>query len=1190
MFSEIIRFEIRYRLRRPATYVYFLLMLSISFLFVAVPSVSFTDAADQLQKNSPMLITQLMMVIMVFGSLVVAAIMGVPVYRDYEHRFNEIMHTLPIRKADYLWGRFLGSFIITALIFAAIPLAMAVGFAMPWQEKDTIGAFQLPVYLNAYFLFILPNAFVLGSLFFIVGSYFRSQVAIYAQGVAFIVLYFAVEMMLGDSERSPLYSLFDPFGVEAISQITKYWTVHEKNTLTIGLENLILYNRMIWISLAVILSVIFNWRFSFSVGSTKSHGLKRKMEAESDQQEIDPVFEKPFNENRIRVELLQWWYLSSFYFKSIIRSIPFIIMILCGIGLIALVQFSSTIYGITSLPVTYMLLDNLHAGFVLFAIIIITVYSGELIWKEIGNRFFMILDSSPLSNQQIMLSKFTAIVLVELLLAGVIMATGITIQISQGFYEFQLMVYIKYLLLNFMPLLVLMTLLTFLIHTLVNNKFLGHGIVILFYVLQRFYTKLGIQHNLLHYADAPSQSFSGMNGFQKFTEPALWFNFYWLMLGIVFFSLSILFIKRGTARDFRTRLNLFRNNWRQSRIKYVIYGALILFVTSGSAIYYNTNVLNTYRSQKKERRFKADYERTYSRYKNSPQPRITDVTLNVAIYPEKFGITAEGRYVLVNKDKKDIDSLHLRSLPEVKINSISFGRDAVVIHEAPEYGYTIFLLKTPLKPGDSLICKFNIAYWEKGFAHNGRGTEIVPNGTFFRNEVLPYFGYDESFVITDKKDRKKENLPEREFDSPAWTDSSALSNTYISRNADRIRFEATVSTSRDQIALTCGTLVKEWEHEDRRYFHYKAEQPIWNFFPFLSARYEVIKEKAGNTNIEIYYHKQHKYNLDKMLKAARKTIAYCDSNYSPFRHQDLRIVEFPRYFTYAQSFAGIIPFSEGVGFIVDIDDENDIDLPFYITAHEIAHQWWGHEVCAADVKGKLMLVESLANYTALMVMEKEFGRENMHKFLRYEQNKYLLGRSLERKKEVPLNLVDNQSYIAYEKGSVALYALSNYAGENRLNKELSSFLNDYSYRESPYPTSVDLINYLNLATPDSVKYLIDDLFKNITIFSNRIDSASFSINADGGYDVLVSAKIQKFRADSLGAQTELSPRDWLDLGVFTEGSDGKDSLIFITKVKVDTSLLVANLSTGIKPTKVGIDPLHLMIDRNLEDNIKAIKQ
>lgn len=1190
MFSEILRFELHYRFKRSVTYIYFLLILAISFMFVAVPAISISFSADQLLKNSPLMILILSQLIVMFGSLVCAAIMGVPVFRDYEHKFNEIMHTMPIKKAEYLWGRFLGSFIITALIFSAIPIGMAAGFAMPWQEKETLAPFHLSVYLNTYFLFILPNLFILGSIFFIVGSYFRSQVAIYAQGVAFVMLYLLVEILLGDKTQSSLYSLLDPFGFEAISQTTQYWTAFEKNTMNIGLGGLILFNRILWISLAVLMAILFNWRFNISRKEVSIFGIKRRSEKESKPEETVPVFTIPVYENDIKARFSQWWHLSGFYFKSIVRTVPFIIMILCGIGFMAIAQSNNAMYGITSLPVTYMLLDNLTSGFMLFAIIIIIVYSGELIWKEISNRFSMIMDSSPVSNQQIMLSKFTAMIFVEFLLAGVIVATGITIQIINEFYEFQLMVYVKYMLLNLLPMLILMTFLTFLIHTLVNNKFLGHGLVILFYVLQGFYGKLGIQHNLLQYANAPSQSFSGMNGFQKFTVPAIWFDFYWLMLGIVFLSLSILFIKRGTEGGFRTRLNLFRNNWQQSRIKYVIFGALILFVASGTAIYYNTNVLNTYRSQKEERQFKAAYEKTYSRYKNSPQPRITDVYLNVAIYPEKYGMTAEGRYILVNKNKQAMDSLHLSILPEVKITEISFGRKVKVVHQAPEYGYTIYLLEEPLKPGDSLICKFKVEYWEKGFANNGRGTEIVPNGTFFRNEVLPYFGYDERFLITDKKDRKKEGLPEREFESPAWNDSSAIMNTYISRNADRINFEAVVSTSSDQIALTCGTLLKEWKKDGRRYFHYKMKNPIWNFYPFLSARYEVIRDKAGDTDIAIYYHSRHKYNLDKMILAAKKTIAYCDSNFHPYQHPELRIVEIPRYVMYAQSFAGIIPFSEGVGFIVDVEDEKDIDLPFYITAHEIAHQWWGHQVCAADVKGKLLLVESLANYTALMVMEKTFGRQNIHKFLEYEQKNYLSSRSMEKKKEVPLNMVDDQNYIAYQKGSVALYALRDYVGESNLNQQLSGFLNKYSYREAPYPTSINLLDYLDKATPDSLKYLIDDYFKTITIFSTRIDSASYSKNANGRYEVIISARIQKFRTDGLGKETEIPPRDWLDMGIYTTGSNGKDSLIHMSRVMTDSTLLVTRLTVDRKPTKVGVDPLHLIIDRNLDDNIKSIRQ
>src|SRR5690606_34404581 len=115
-----------------------------------------------------------------------------------------------------------------------------------------------------------------------------------------------------------------------------------------------------------------------------------------------------------------------------------------------------------------------------------------------------------------------------------------------------------------------------------------------------------------------------------------------------------------------------------------------------------------------------------------------------------------------------------------------------------------------------------------------------------------------------------------------------------------------------------------------------------------------------------------------------------------------------------------IPFSEGIGFIASVDDSNkeDIDYPFYVTSHELAHQWWAHQLIGAQVQGSEMLSETFSQYSALMVMEHEYGRDKMKKFLKYELDRYLYGRSQEKEYENPLYLTENQSYIHYHKGSV----------------------------------------------------------------------------------------------------------------------------------------------------------------------------
>ena len=84
------------------------------------------------------------------------------------------------------------------------------------------------------------------------------------------------------------------------------------------------------------------------------------------------------------------------------------------------------------------------------------------------------------------------------------------------------------------------------------------------------------------------------------------------------------------------------------------------------------------------------------------------------------------------------------------------------------------------------------------------------------------------------------------------------------------------------------------------------------------------------------------------------------------------------------------------------------------------------------MQGATFLSESLAQYSALMVMEKEYGRDIVRKFLRYEMDRYLRSRGRERLKERPLLTVEsNQGYIHYRKGSVVMYYLREMIGEDK---------------------------------------------------------------------------------------------------------------------------------------------------------------
>ncbi|MCP4658307.1 MAG: M1 family metallopeptidase, partial [bacterium] len=287
-------------------------------------------------------------------------------------------------------------------------------------------------------------------------------------------------------------------------------------------------------------------------------------------------------------------------------------------------------------------------------------------------------------------------------------------------------------------------------------------------------------------------------------------------------------------------------------------------------------------------------------------------------------------------------------------------------------------------------------------------------------------------------------------------------------------------------------------------------------------------------SIEVYYHQPHDYNVDRMIDSVKKSLAYFSENFGPYQHRQLRIIEFPRYASFAQSFPNTVPFSESIGFIAKLDDEDAIDYPFYVTAHEVAHQWWAHQVIGGNVQGATLMSETLAQYSALMVMEQEYGKEKMRRFLKYELDEYLSNRGNELVEEMPLYLVENQQYIHYRKGSLVMYALRDAIGEEPLNQALAAYTAAVKFQQSPYTNSPEFLDFVRTAVPVERQGLITDSFETITLFENRVEKASFAERDDGKYVVAVEARARKVRADGRGVETEIPLDDWIDVGVFGE--------------------------------------------------------
>jgi ABC-2 type transport system permease protein len=366
------------------------------------------------------------------------------------------------------------------------------------------------------------------------------------------------------------------------------------------------------------------------------------------------------------------------------------------------------------------------------------------------------------------------------------------------------------------------------------------------------------------------------------------------------------------------------------------------------------------------------------------------------------------------------------------------------------------------------------------------------------------------------------------------------------------------------------------------------DSPMMHFYSILSGDYQVKRDTWKKVNIEIYYQKGHEYNLDRMMKGVKKSLDYYTSNFGPYQHRQVRILEFPRDRSFAQSFPNTIPFSESMGFISKVDKKPDaIDYPFYVTAHEVAHQWWGHQVAEAMVQGSAMLSESLSQYSALMVMEKEYGPESMKKFLKREMDSYLIGRTVERKGEKPLMLCEAQQYIHYNKGSVILYGLKDLLGEEKLNTAIKAYLETFRFKGPLYANTVALVNEIKSVTPDSLYYAVNDMLENITLYENYVKTLQYKELPDKKYEVTLTVGSAKFYADSLGKQTKTYVSDYMDIGVFSKNNDtkgAKEKQLVLRKIKMDAPEKTFKFMVDEKPFSAGIDPYLKLIDRTPDNN------
>ncbi|WP_062057160.1 ABC transporter permease/M1 family aminopeptidase [Aquimarina longa] len=1197
---ELFLFELKYRLKRPATWIYAVLGLTIALLLSV-----FEKSVTAQFVNSPNAIAGVIGSVSVISIFFYAAIMGVPIFRDKDHKTSQTYFTYPISEKSYVLGRFLGSYTIASLVNLFIVLGTIIGFGIAiFLDRPDYGNYDSfnPVSYLLPFIFLLQiNALIIGALFFSLMAFFKKMPIIYLGGICLFLLYNISGNLMSSIDNQWLTPYLDPFGNRAFAYLKKYWSINELNNNQLPVYGKFLINRMLWLGLGTLFFLITYFRFDYKK-FLRSGQKNRKTETNTYTPSLITSVTQNFTKKTDWNNLIS---LSKIEFLSIIKNSIFIILLIIGIlfSIFSIYNQNET-YGTPNLPLTRYVVTYINGVISFFCVVILVIYSGEAVHRTRKNKTFVFYDALPIRDSSLYFSKIIALVGIALVLTLVNIVIGILFQTFHGYFQYDLGVYFTYNFVLILPGFLMTILLSFFIHVVINNKFLGHFIVILVYFGLPILVTLAFKSSnpLFIFTSTTPFFLSDLNGFGHYFTGVTWLNMYWLLMTSIVMIIGKLFWTRGFFSSSKERFALAKQRFTTKTILAFTI-VVIAFIAVAGYSYYNLKVLNTMEDGNYAEKVAADAEKKYAKYIGQPHPQVTDLKAYIDVFPEDRNVRAKGDFKIINNYSTPIDTLLLEvqyPTTHTTLKSVHYnGTPLTPIIRDSVYRMYFYKLPKAMMPNEKAALTIEVIAETKGFS-NSMETEVLYNGSFFRDNIFPRFHYERTMI--DNGTRVKYGLEKLDYLYPPRTDSLAIKKNLFNEDANYINFEAIVSTAIDQTALAPGKLVKKWQENDRAYYQYKLESQTDLFFNVVSAKYDVeisswTAPSGKKVAIEIYHSPKHKRNLAYFIKGTKAALEYLSKNFLEYPNSVIRIVEFPAHSKYAQSFVTTIPYSEDFGFAANFDKAEDFNYAFRVTTHEVAHQWWGHLVTPSKTSGANIISETLAEYSSLMTMKHEYGENGIKNFLKYSLDSYLRSRAFSFKPERSLVNVEIGQHIWYEKGSMIMYELQDIIGEQKMNTALRTFLTEYkNFEKGVYPTSENLYEAIYSVTPDSLKYAVEDGFKKIVLYENRVVKSKTKKLPNERYETTFTVDSKKIYYDDTGKEEHTDPTtNYIEIGLFGEDSVDAQEVPLKTPYYLERKWLqpgenTFTIVTDKKPLKAGIDPYNKLIDRNSEDNLQFIEE
>ena len=1206
MLGSLTRFELRYHMRQISFWAVLALMLVFSLGLTAFSETIGIAGERNLVNGTGFIVNSVASwdgISVFFAAIFTAGAL----LRDQTFKAVEVIHATPVPTREMILARIIGALVVVFLLISAGTLGTFLGQFAPNIAAESRGPIMPLAYLQPMLIFTLVNTVVVVAFFAVVASLTRSRMITLVSAVGFFALTLVAALLLNTDAPRLVQDLADPFGSVAFTNTTEFWSDADRNTRLAPLSGSLGLNRLVWLSIGLAGLAFAFAQFRRGVSDQARKGRRQDAVA-APQTPYRPVMPS----TGFGADLAALRSQASLETVGVLRSIPFAILSGVFLVLFALIISVTLFFAPQKLVPTSAFMSAIGDASLVFPMALaIAFFTGELMWRDRTHGMTELVHAARVSDWPVVLGKWIAVFAMVAVLCLIPAVVGFFIQLFVDAPAPDLGTYLGYAVFSRMPGWLALAAFALFLQSFAPNRIVG--MLLAFGGILGLTLGLGalpFSHPLMRFTGASPGSLSEMAGFSNWIN-FRWYNVYALGILSALGVLAVWLARRGVQGGVLQRLG--RAPRRVSLPSTAVLGvSLAVALFAGVTIFRALDSVD-YRMQFQRENRQVAWEELLGDYLRTPSPATTDVTLLADIYPSRREATVSGTFRVQNlTDEPMVDVFFDHAVThdeDVRLFEIEGGRaltdgtafdGALDVAAVRDFGVEIARFDPPLAPGESREVRFETFFHAPRLAD---GSVIRENGTFLNDtQATPSFGLTDRRMRNPDKRRKK-GLDELE-PMPARDDDFGRSTNFFG-STSRIMLDAEVCTSDDQIGIAPGRLVDTERADGRECRRYVTNAPISNFYSIVSGRYDVTEgmwtsEDGREVPIQVYHHPSHTYSVDAMITATQHGLTVFEREFTPYTLDYFRILEIP-YIGFAQAFAGTIPFAEQ-GFILDTgspDDASSIDNATGTTLHELAHQWFGHQLTPGLNQGFNVLSEGLTSYATLYAYEELYGFDKARTMLEKGAiEPYAALSSFGSEKEVPVAVSETQSYLHYQKPDWILWGLRGYIGADRVNAALRDLLVEYGEGRAPFATTEQVVAALKARAPDEYHQLIDDQWERITWWALGYgeEGPSVSETRDGRFRVVIPLTLDKtINHGEDGAQTSVTEiegetlNEWVEVGFY--GDTPKSSWgawQALERARVDAETRVLEFIVDERPTHVALDPRRLLQERNVLDNVRKL--